>query len=495
MKEKWYKNFMYLLCFGFVVSLFIVGLFMMFAENNSRKKITEQLNPIYTITEKVEMFSSNSESNNQILFPQKKILSKIGKLDEVKYFDFSMPTYLEISNIKHIDLTEGKNVAPIFKFIGTEKANFFDLSTNKVSLTKGRTFKPEELTEGLNVLIVSKEFAQENKFDVGDTISINSILKSKSDSSKYTNYPFSFVLIGIYDLLVTPESKDLSKDYILRDRSNALNDFYTPNQTIKKMVLNQEKKLLKDFPEDYANLKDENGNKISGEQLISNISKEEYYEPLFLLKEDTDYKNFESHARKLLTNYPYYKLLNAKTKYDHLTREISFIPIVFKGVTIVSFIILIAMISSNTSSLYKQRKQKSGIFRTILLQNVIIFLLSMGFGLKIGEILPYELIYPNSRIDGVVHEAAADEVNHEGHNDEEGEESAISEHWDDYAYNRVDSKKITLREVTDEYRLSSLAVFIGSVFICFVIIHLLGFQIFIFIGKHLNKDGNNSLLL
>lgn len=100
----------------------------------------------------------------------------------------------------------------------------------------------------------------------------------------------------------------------------------------------------------------------------------------------------------------------------------------------------------------KLQKSKLIKYKPVLVLSLLLAVFSGGLfvGHEVSYILPYEIIYPDTRIDGEEKEHS------EAHHIDEGADHSdhIEEDWDDYPYKRLDPELISLREITRAYTMN-----------------------------------------
>lgn len=142
---------------------------------------------------------------------------------------------------------------------GTDYAPLLVLEGGGAKLVDGRTFTPEEVTEGQSVTLISKEFAELNELAVGDRLMI-------------THYPtlalqpdfiagridLNFDIIGIYQDNALPVLDRSDQDGLSNEEGqelwlakNRLNTFWVPNQVLVDLEAEAQSMLLaKGVPEE-----------------------------------------------------------------------------------------------------------------------------------------------------------------------------------------------------------------------------------------------------
>ncbi|WP_375179934.1 hypothetical protein [Enterococcus rotai] len=468
MKKKWslFISVAISVVFLFVLSTILsLSIGMIGNERNAKRAVEGLLIPSITITEDVEKIENDYKSGelkSEIRTPGLKIIEKIGSLEELDYSDYRTPVPIEVNNYDVVKLTDGDFIPPIISLVGTSKPMMSDIKIGKISVTKGRLMTNEEISKGEHVTLISDKFALKNEIRLDDVLVSNVIIRSKEDSNKTAETSLELKVVGFFKDHLYEDSEEKGKISSLRDKSDISNNFYVPNKLTKEVLIQQEKVSLKAFPDEYDNLTNRSGNKITGEQFLQQITDEEYYEPVYILKSESKRDAFEEKASKYLKDFKYFKLLYNKDKYDYLMEDISYIPVLFKVIFVICLVIMIVFC---TAVFIKNRKEK---LRFIFIWSVLIIAIytsAFFVGHMVSNRLPYEMIYPDTRIDGIEKQHSID------HDDEENKE-LIEEEWDNYAYKRIDPNMISLREITRNYKMKIGSDYLLKYIVSFMIVIL-----------------------
>lgn len=471
---------------------------MIKGEENSRETINEMLLPTITITEDFRKAEQDFQNNKNVELDHVSLetIKDIGKLEEVEYYDYSTPAYIEVENLQIINLLEDEEAFPIIKLEGTSKSDMLDLKIGMVKLDEGRMFTEEEIENGDYVTVISKEFADLNNIKVNDEVRSNIVITSHLDSELSTTTPINLKVVGLYSLNYEKDDSEKNKIYNLREKSNNLNIFYVPNKVSKQIINEQEIVRLNYFSEDFEELADAMEENKTGEQLFEQIINEEYYEPVYLLNSKEDELSFKEKATILLEDNKYSKLLSNSSRYDALMINIPNLPSLFTIIMIVGAVFAIIL----TCMLFRGVQKGENRTRNYVLVGFLVLFAatsSLFIGHKISIALPYEIIFPELRIDGEILEHAnehSDESEHDhedhehNHEDHEVDESIediemYEAEMDEYAYNRIDKQRTSLREVTKAYTsqldssyiLKYVLVIIISIAVGFIASRVLGY--------------------
>lgn len=249
---------------------------------------------------------------------------------------------------------------------GSEHSDFLDLRNNKIHLIEGRSFTSEELKEGKNVLLISKEFKYKNEEElkIGDHLLLQRNIYpayeiSKSSEDVLYSETVDYEIIGFF------ESNDLEIQNQIGNTADNLNaKVYVPNETIRK-----ESKRFDELNREYANDSDNiNHFYILGDaffQLKDSKSFESFietYESFFTLK-------IVPNSYKVITSDDLYKKISGPVNViQNISDYILWIAIICT-ILILNFVIFI---------LTKDRKNEIGILialgekrRNVLFQMIL----------------------------------------------------------------------------------------------------------------------------
>ncbi|MDD6224283.1 MAG: ABC transporter permease [bacterium] len=173
------------------------------------------------------------------------IVQEIGKSSYVKEYYYYYSYYLGSGELKNGNdivipniIEEESNEENYFTFFDIngsyqEKPKLVENGTLKI--TSGKTFSKDDITNGNNVILVSREFANKNKLSVGDKIKLgDEITEFAAEIS--TNYGIvedEYTIIGIFEADVEYERDTEGK---IVEKVNIYADtIYMPNEAIKNI--------------------------------------------------------------------------------------------------------------------------------------------------------------------------------------------------------------------------------------------------------------------
>ncbi|MCI8920514.1 MAG: FtsX-like permease family protein [Acutalibacter sp.] len=147
-------------------------------------------------------------------------------------YDIYDPTYTEEENAAFLDawnamrrVVDGEYVPQGLTITAVSDSEFFDsFSSGGYNLVEGRHFKSEE--EDKNYVILSRETAEENGLQVGDTIELSFSLSTQSWATFYKNDTWQVEILGLFD----PPQNDILGD--IGYQTAARNYMFVPYQAM-----------------------------------------------------------------------------------------------------------------------------------------------------------------------------------------------------------------------------------------------------------------------
>lgn len=274
-------------------------------------------------------------------------MRKIGELPEVEYYDYSISAYLTSSTLKtwskEKTRTPSRETPNNIELIGIGIPEIFDVTQEKASVIEGRAFSEEELTEGKNVVILSKQIAMLNDIQVGSKMTLDNKIEvhkpmplivnvdEEENELKDENVPpeilgeqkVTLEVVGILDVLLEDENPDDLYDNIPWQNEERVNKIYVPNKVAEKEV-QFELDLLAENEENFS-------------EAIQNR-----YDATYYLKSVDDVASFKQEANKLLPRY--YTVYAESDKYEEIAQSIIQMEIIARwiiyGGVILSLVIL-----------------------------------------------------------------------------------------------------------------------------------------------------------
>jgi len=348
------------------------------------------------------------ESGDDTIWDNMPILSvdaikSIGSLKMVKFYDYSLSISLSSKVVKRIEAEMGIIAKPFdsgeyeayFNLTGVENKEIAYLKNGQGKIISGRHFTDEEIKNGSNVIVVSKEFAELNNLSIGSKITLNNNIYDFSSMYSYDisgqgsvmpieptivkKFELELEVVGIFELKKMPIKKDKNgkeDEYEKYMEAEKQNQIFAPN----KFILVEQEKF-------YAAYKEINPNEA--------ISELESYTPIFVLNDPRDLDEFKSLAKKELPEF--YKIIDNSSAYKKMQTPLNSIGNMANIILYVSIGATLIVISLLITLFLRDRKHEIGIYLSlgeskknvacqIALEVIVVSLIGMTLSLVTGTI-------------------------------------------------------------------------------------------------------------
>ncbi|QIK70310.1 ABC transporter permease [Erysipelothrix sp. HDW6C] len=366
-----------LLVVVFILGNVIAGAFsIQQASVNVEKTIKKQLGAVATIEVDYEKLQEESIKNPELVFEydgiSEALIAEVAKLEQVRYYDYSIPTSFRSKTVKLVSEEEsgvviggsGSEYGEYFNATGVEYPPVTDIDQGKIELVSGRVFTPEDITSGKLVMLVSEKFASTNGVSVGDSLVFQNIITDYNTEGKETviaQRDVSLEIIGTFKPLIVENSTDPSKPTPRSDaksqelswRENELNNrLYIPNKVaIQEAVYNQEE-LAKVHPEYFEDTT------LTAEQMIMR-----YIQPTFVLNDPESVEPFRDAVNPMLGEY--YKVVTSSDAYDSIAGPVKSLDTMSKITLYVAIGAAILILSLVIVLFLRDRKHELGIYLSL----------------------------------------------------------------------------------------------------------------------------------
>src|SRR5699024_658681 len=173
------------------------------------------------------------------------LIEEVGGISYVKYFDYTMQTYLNSETIRSyygegMDDEDFMFYGPMgqFQIKGINYAPVLDFSEGKGSLADGRVFTQDEVDNGSSVAIISKKVAELNNLHVGDTFTLDNTIYDYDDETGEETVADArdvvLEIIGIFESQLMKEDTEEDSDQGMMDWLDIdyQNTIYVPNKVV-----------------------------------------------------------------------------------------------------------------------------------------------------------------------------------------------------------------------------------------------------------------------
>jgi putative ABC transport system permease protein len=362
---------------------------------NVEKKIKNDLGATVTIDMDFDKMMEEGQSYSPDPLKEE-VIKQLGKSAYVKNFDYNVKTSLFVKKIKAYEQENSGMVGGLSNMISLKGTNLLeplDFKDKKVNLVDGRTFKQEEIDNGKDVAIISKKVAEENGFNVGDKVVLDSsIVDYKADGSteEVGKLDHPVEIIGIFEPVSVEKKKSDNKEkqgineqFLETEQFNTI---YLPNNAvtaISKLEFDKGKELL---PERY---KKADGTEATFEDISQIV-------PTYILKSPEDVESFKEEAKSSVPEG--YKLNASTDQYDQVGGTVKKMSQISGYVVLLAIGASLLIISLVVILFLRDRKHELGIYlslgetrakvmQQILIELLLISLIAMCLSLVTGNVL------------------------------------------------------------------------------------------------------------
>ncbi len=352
-------------------------------EDNIKRSIPIELKPEIDY-ENIGVNAPDSISEDTII--------KIGKSSYLKEFYYSFKYSLTSDSLKSVESgmviyrtleasvssdskLAGDNNESYFSIIGTNTSDIKEVNNGTFSIIDGDLYTDKDIDNGNNVILISKELAQENGLKVGDSINLRRKVETytETETKSLGTVTKEYKIVGIFEAKL---NKITDNDGKVIDESNPLaNSIYMPNNTVK-IVHDEVVGLLKKY----------NANEYDD----FNISAS------FYLNSIGDIENFNNDNLKLLPTG--YKFTDNSNLYSSTLAPISSMGGISNFIMYAALIASIIIIGLISLLFFRERRHEMGIYLAlgehkiniamqILIETLIISLLAVFISIFTGNMV------------------------------------------------------------------------------------------------------------
>ncbi|WP_077603847.1 ABC transporter permease [Oceanobacillus sojae] len=291
------------------------------------------------------------------------LIKEIGNLSYVKYYDYSMSTWMGSESVERYQdeemdgdyFVDGPSMD--FRLKGINYAPVIDFEEGKAELTDGRVFTDDEIEKGTSVTIISHKLANENNLHVGDTFTLANEVYTYDEETGEEDFVTSrdvvLEIIGLFEPQEAKKETDENADsgmMILTDDMEYHNTVYVPNEiVIDESQFNWEEYMKAD--EEFAEM-------MEGEE-----ESFEYYEPIYYLNNPEDIEAFTEEVKPLLPEL--YTVISASDQYENIAGPIESMSKLAKYVLIVAVIATVLITGLVVLLFLRDRKRELGIYLSL----------------------------------------------------------------------------------------------------------------------------------
>lgn len=323
-------------------------------------------------------------------------IKKMGESPYVKEFDYNVKSSLVVKKIKTYEMKNAADFVGMPKLLNLKGNNLLeplDFKDKKVKLVEGRTFKQEEINSGKDVAIMSKKVAEENGFNVGDKVVLDSLVvdyKQDGSQEELASQDHPVEIIGLFEPTSVEKKKSDGKEQQGMNEqfmeTEQFNTLYMPNDavmTINKAEFDKGKELL---PERYKNADGTEATVDDMNQIV----------PVYILKSPEDVEAFKEEAKSFIPEG--YKLTASTDQYDQVGGTFKKMSQISGYVVLLAIGATLLIISLVVILFLRDRKHELGIYlslgetrakvmQQVLIELLLISLVAMCVSLITGNVL------------------------------------------------------------------------------------------------------------
>ena len=339
------KSFILLLIVFILSNIMAGSIAISQASKNVEKTMKTQLGADATIEldyNKTQKWTDTDWNSMEMISPD--MVEKVGKLPQVKYYDYNTETWLLAPDLKNYDLNM---VEPseynYFSLRGVQFKDVLDIAKGDATLVEGRTFTQDEIDTGKAVGLVSDKMAELNNLHIGDLMVFNNTYYEPDGT--VTERSVMIEIIGLFSPKIEQQNnspKLMAGSWI--DYS-PFNRVYVPNKIPQAEMDWQNMKYMEDYPD--ANIK------------VGQI----YITPTFVLNNPEETETFKKEAQAFIPDY--YKVRADSDAYDAVAGPITFIGSLSKTILYVAIGATILILGLVVILFLRDRKHELGIYLSL----------------------------------------------------------------------------------------------------------------------------------
>jgi putative ABC transport system permease protein len=290
------------------------------------------------------------------------LIKQIGEFSYVKYYDYSMVTYLGSESMESYQGEEMDDDFVVsgpsmdYQLKGINYAPVLDFEEEKGKLIDGRVFTQDEVDNGTSVAIISKKLAEKNNLHVGDTFTLENAVydydEKTGEEELITSRDVVLEIIGLFEPQSIKEDQGDKSDQGMFDWMDMeyQNTVYVPNEIVASENRYNMEEYMK-LDEEFAAMMEEEEESF------------EYYTPMYVLNSPEDIAAFEEEATPLLPEL--YIVVSATDQYDSIAGPVESMSKLSKYVLYVAVIATVLITGLVVLLFLRDRKHELGIYLSL----------------------------------------------------------------------------------------------------------------------------------
>ncbi|MCL1950522.1 MAG: ABC transporter permease [Turicibacter sp.] len=306
-----------------------------------------------------------------------------------------------------------------FPILGVSNPDLIDVQLDLARIAEGRTFTSEDISEGNHVAVLPSLFAKRNELEVGDTITLSSVILDtvamleegiRQDFYRYFGderfqghyKAYEFQVIGIIEILkeANYEIPNSELGMWFTEFSRMHNQIIVPFNIVEN-ILREEFEAAKSHVEVNQQENERLGfNQHNGRDDLSGRRGWSIPQTFFVLYESNYLSLFSQEASELLPDFylltdftqNYQNILSALEPLEELGMMILQGAIIGSGITLTLLVLLVLQDRRKEMGLYLALgEKKKKVMVQFIIEIVLISSVAIGLALWIGNILSTEL--------------------------------------------------------------------------------------------------------
>ena len=367
---------------------------------NVEKNVKSKLGASATVEIDYEKWSKEHGDEENPVYPEDidvEKIKEIGSLEMVGSYDYSSMGGIQSRTLKPAQEGEddyfGTNSSGLqyFNINGTQQTSLLDVESGKAKLLEGRSFTEDEINNGKEVVLIAKQFAEENNLSVGSIASFVTVVEdygdmkgsfSESDIKILGEQAIDLEVIGILEYVLKPADKKNGYDENGWQNAMRMNMLYVPNEVVTAMNKFSVDTMLEarpDMPEE--------------EKEMWNRT---YYSSVFMLKSPDLIEDFRAAATPLLPEYNH--VVTSSDSYEQIAGSMQMMQRISKMVLYTAIFATVLILTLLIILFIRDRKHEFGIYLAlgepkakvvgqILTEVVCIAFVAMSLSLVTGSML------------------------------------------------------------------------------------------------------------
>ena len=341
------------------------------------------------------------------------IVREIGRLPEVRFFDYSIRQW----GVRSFDLDrydgggqfgwgdEG-GPAQIDSVMGTSSENMVQIDSGIIELVSGNQFNDTHFMPGSNTsaAIISTSIAAQNGIGIGDTFSLSLFVwypddewgdttwchgrRCWEDENIFEQIDFTFEVVGLFDIPEDPDADEWR-------RVESLNTIYVPNWALEDMFRRQQLAAIDVWDHTDAEIPEWMGGQLPDRDDVE--QQQMHVTPLFILNDPDDMDSFAEAAEEFLPSWAW-QIHFRSGGFDSISSSMETMQSIANWILIASIVATLLILSLLITLFLRDRRYEMGVYLAlgerkgrivsqILLEVVVTSFIAITLAVGVGHLL------------------------------------------------------------------------------------------------------------